>query len=333
MSLQDAAEWFRQGQDALAAGRIDSAIDAFRRATVRNRTEKDYVLALARALALDHDDDAARAALMTLREAAPEDPDINLQLARLAVHRQDSTEALRFYHNALYAPWPAELGDERRGVRLELVRFLLAHHQMGRALSELLAVSDLPDRVGPHLEVGDLFAEVGEYGHALDQYERTLRLDPADGRALAGAGQSAFHLGQYALAQTYLSRAPNLDDVQTTRETVELVMTNDPLANRLGSAERRRRLTADLDYARRRLAECVAQRANGAATSDETALRGEAEDFSGTLKPSGILDADLLEMGMDLVSRIAGHVVQSCASPAPLDRAMVLIGRQHGDTK
>ena len=136
MSLRDAAEWYRRGQQQIEAGELDDAIDSFRRATVRDRDEKRYVLALAQALALKRDDDAARGVLLTLRESAPEDPDINLQLARLAAARQDVTEALRFYHNALYAPWPTEQADARRQVRFELIRFLLTHDQTGRAQSQ-----------------------------------------------------------------------------------------------------------------------------------------------------------------------------------------------------
>src|SRR3954465_643945 len=46
MSLRAAAEWYRRGQEASRAGRVDAAIDDLRRATVRNRTETTYVLAL-----------------------------------------------------------------------------------------------------------------------------------------------------------------------------------------------------------------------------------------------------------------------------------------------
>ena len=86
MSLRDATEWYRQGQQAIAAGRVDDAIDSLRRAAVRKRSDTRYVLALAQALALKGDDDGARSVLLTLREATPEDPDINLELARLAAH-------------------------------------------------------------------------------------------------------------------------------------------------------------------------------------------------------------------------------------------------------
>ena len=256
MSLRDAAEWYRRGQQAIDAGRVDDAIDALRRATVRDRNDKRYVLALAQALALKRDDDAARSVLLTLRESAPEDPDINLQLARLAAARQDVTEALRFYHNALYAPWPTEQADARRRVRLELIRFLLTHDQASRALSELLALStDLPDDVPLRLEVAQLFAKAGDNGHALDQFQRALHLAPENGEALAGAGQAAFRLGDYVLGPNLSARRTRRRRTTSrhTREVVDLVLSNDPLANRLGSAERRRRLVADFSYAQQRL--------------------------------------------------------------------------------
>src|SRR5262249_17407043 len=157
--------------------------------------------------------------LLTLREAAPEDAEINLALARLASQRQDVTEALRFYHSTLYAPWPADAAEERREVRFELIDFLLRHEQGGRALAELLAASaDLPARAAAHVRVGQLFARAGGARHALDQYERALHSAPADRVALAGAGTSAFSLGDFQLARSYLHRAPDdIDDVTRTR--------------------------------------------------------------------------------------------------------------------
>ncbi|HWW85330.1 MAG TPA: tetratricopeptide repeat protein, partial [Vicinamibacterales bacterium] len=175
-SLRDAAEWYRRGQQQLERRQLDAAIDDFRRATVRDRAERRYVLALARALTLKQDYEAARSALLTLRESAPEDPDINLELARLAAERQDVTEAVRYYHNALYAAWPSDQTDARRRVRLELIRFLLTRGQVGRAQAELLslAATDLPDDAATRLDVARLFATAGDATHALDQFQRTL---------------------------------------------------------------------------------------------------------------------------------------------------------------
>jgi Flp pilus assembly protein TadD len=331
MSLRDAAEWYRRGQQAINAGRVDDAIDSFRRATVKDRSDKRYVLALARALALKRDNDAARSVLITLRESAPEDPDINLQLARLAAARSDVTEALRFYHNALYAPWSTEQVDTRRGVRLELIRFLLTHDQSSRVISELLAMStDLPDDTPLRLEVAQLFAKAGDNAHALDQFQRALRLAPENSEALAGAGQAAFRLGDYVLARTYLRAAPPEGDGRNTREVVDLVLSNDPLANRLGSTERRRRLVADFSYAQQRLGMCVEQRVGGQPTGDALALQSEAQAFEDQLKPPAILEQDTVESGVDLIDRIERLVVQSCGPPTALDQALVLIGHQHG---
>ena len=261
MNISDAAEWYQRGALALQAGQVDDAIDAFRRARVRNRTNSQYGLALARALALHQEDDPASAVLMGLHESSPDDPEINLELGRLAAHRQDVQAALRFYQNALYAPWPPERVDTRRSVRFELIRFLLAQGQTDRATAELLAVStDLPDKAETHLQVAQLFAEAGDNRHAFDHFQHAVRLDPDNGAALAGAGRVAYQLGRLLAARSYLRRAPaDLDDVAETREIVELAISHDPLANRIGAAERRRRLSANVGYERQRLEGCLAQ--------------------------------------------------------------------------
>jgi Flp pilus assembly protein TadD len=335
MSLRDAADWYQRGQQALGQGQTTDAIEAFRRTTVRNRNDKTYTLALAQALMRNGDDEAARGVLQALRDSLPEDPEINLQLGRLAARQDDVTEAARFYHNALYAPWPADRTEERRAVRVELVRLLVAHNQSGRALAELQALAaDLPDEPSAHVQIGTLFADAGDEAHALDQFQRALRLAPADGAALAGAGLSAFRLGRYTLARTYLRRAPvSVGDVAATRDLVESVLSNDPLASRLGPMERRRRLVADLEYARQRWSECLAARAD--TRSDDAGLQRETDQFLDRLKkPTSVLDQDMSEAGVDLVDRLARNIVKDCETPAARDRALALIGRQHtGDAK
>jgi tetratricopeptide (TPR) repeat protein len=331
-NLRDAADWYRRGQQALAEGRVADAIDDFRRTMVRNRQYKTYLLALAGALVRNGDDEAAHGVLTALRESLPEDPEINLELARLAARRGNVTEAARFYHNALYAPWPVERTEERRTVRLELIRFLVAHDQPDRALAELLAIApDLPDEAAAHVRVGELFADAGDDAHALDQFQRALRRDPADGAALAGAGLSAFRLGQYALARTFLRRAPGArDEVNAARDTVEAVLSHDPLATRIGAAERRRRLTADLEYARQRLSECTAARNTATSRTDEADLQREVNQFLGRLeKPALVLDQDTSEAGVDLIDRLAPNIAQACGTTNARDRALALIGRRH----
>src|SRR6476469_8454790 len=59
-SLRNAAEWYRRGEQDLQSGRINDAIAAFRRATVKSGHNKVYSIALARSLTMKGDRDAAR---------------------------------------------------------------------------------------------------------------------------------------------------------------------------------------------------------------------------------------------------------------------------------
>jgi Tfp pilus assembly protein PilF len=330
-TFRDAEAWYERGQRLIGAGHVDDGIASLRRALVRNRYERKYALALAKALARSGDTEAARAALLTLREATPEDAEVNLELARLAARRQDVTEALRFYHNTLYAPWPADSARDRREVRFELIDFLLQHDQAGRALSELLAMAaDLPDDVAEHVRVGQLFARAGDARQALSQYQRALHVAPDDGTALAGAGTSAFAVGDYVSARNYLRRAPDdVDHVMRTREIVDLVFSSDPLASRIGSAERRRRLSASLDYVMERLQGCQPRVATTADGNAATMLEHEAASLREQLTPSTVLDQDVIETGVDLFGRMEQHLSKTCPPLTAHDQALALIARSH----
>jgi tetratricopeptide (TPR) repeat protein len=331
LSMRNAAEWYRRGGQLLDAGQTDAAIDAFRRATVRNRTNRTYLLALSRALAQKRDYDGARTILLSIRELTPEDAEINLDLARLSAARQDVTEALRFYHDALYAPWPAALAEQRRGVRLELIRFLLTHGQSSRAQSELLAAAaDVPDDPAHHIELARLSRQAGDDRTALEQFQRALRTAPDDPRALAGAGAAAFAIANYGLARQYLHQIP--DDAQAgqpIREIADQVVSRDPIAARIGGWERHRRLDADLSYAQQRLIGCLARRGTEP-SADEQRLQNELQAFAGRLQRALPLDQDTVESGIDLIDRAERSAIGSCGPATVVDQALLLIARQHG---
>jgi tetratricopeptide (TPR) repeat protein len=332
LSLRNAAEWYSRGERLAANGQLDDAIDAFRRATVRNRTNRTYLFALSRALAGKHDYDSARAILLTIRESAPEDAEINLALARLSVARQDLTEARRFFYNALYAPWPSDQAGKRRAVRIELIRFLLAHQQTGRARSELLAANvDLPDDDVPRqLELATLFSEAGDGRNALTLFERVLRVAPDNTDALAGAGKAAFDLAEYSLARRYLREIPGgNDEVRQMRDVLDLVLSRDPVASRIGARERHRRLDENLSYVEQRLDACMAARATPS-TTDRQALHDELQAFIRRFRRSGRIDQDTIESGADLTDRAERALVMWCGPATTVDRALLLIARRHG---
>jgi tetratricopeptide (TPR) repeat protein len=182
-SIADAAEWYARGQRELVAGHNGAAVDAFRRASSKNRGERAYTLALARALELGGDQPAAERALLALRESAPEDSEVNLELGRLAASRTDLDDALRYYRNALYVPSAAADAGTRRAVRLELIRLLLAHDDRSRALAELLAAAaDSPNDVASAIELGRLLSQAGDDRRAADQFARAASRFPKRGR-------------------------------------------------------------------------------------------------------------------------------------------------------
>lgn len=338
--MQDAARWYHTGESELAAGRHDAAIRALRRAVSINRDDVTYRLALAGALSSDEQDDAARQVLVGIREATPEDPEVNLQLARLEARNDDLTGAVRHYQNALYGVWTnaahGNSEEERRQLRVELIRYLLANQQHGRALSELFVLSgNLPDDVALQSETGQLFLEAGEPRRALEQFRRALRLDPKNVAALAGAGRAAFDAEDYPSALRYLraaapDRRAQASPVSELRDVTEFVLSRDPLRPGLPFSERQARLQVDFARAMERLDSCQALSAGGSAQAPLEALRAEAKALEPELAPRRLRRSpDTIETGFELVYRIEQQTVDDCGQASLLDRALLIIGRRH----
>ena len=119
-----------------------------------------FRLALADALQGANAPAEARRILLDARAAAPQDPEVNLALGRLEPARDATGATIGAYQAALNNLWRVDEAPRRYQVRVELARYLLAHDQRSRALSELLIVSaDMPDTAAAHAEVGGLFLE------------------------------------------------------------------------------------------------------------------------------------------------------------------------------
>ena len=318
--LRDAAHWYQIGQRDLERGEAVAALDALRRAAVKDRTNRAYRLALGRAQARAGQPAAAERTLLALRDEAPENPEINLELARLAVARDDVPAAVRYYRNALYAIWPE--GDGPGRVRLELIRVLLRRGERRLALAELIAAtSDPTTNVADNIRFGRLFLDAGEPARARDHFDRALRAAPGDMQALAGAGLAAFRLGDYRAASRYLRTVPDDErEAREARELANLVLANDPLEPRLPSSDRRRRLMEGLAHVQRRLDSC--------ASDSIAALRTDIEAFERRLTSRAARDRDTIEDGVGLMYR-AQRALAPCGAASSLDRAWLLIGERH----
>ena len=334
-TARDAAAWYDIGVRQLQQGHVDDAVSSLRHATTRDRENRTYGTALARALVGAGRRDDARLALLDLRESAPEDPQINVELARLAAGREDMTDAARYYRSALYGMWDADRSDARVRLHVEFIRLLLDHHQAAGALAELLAlVPNLPNHAASYVETGQLLLSAGDAARAREQFVRALGLEPHNREALAGAGEAAFASGDYPAARAYLrdvaDASPRLSGLRTLSG---LVVTSDPLAPRLTLAERQQRLVAAFAQAVRRADECRASTVapSPAAAARLDATRREADAFAPTLRPTARrASSDAIETGTDLVYRLEQTAADACGPPVGLDEALLINGRRHG---
>ncbi len=337
MESRVAASWYQKGQGQLNSGAVESAIESFRKATANDRENRIYVLALADALEASNHKAEAERQLLRLRESDPENAEINLHLARLAAESGSVEDSVRYYHDALYGSLPGRRVDQRRReIRLELIRFLLAHHDQDRALSELLVLdADLPDTAASHIQIGHLFLNAGEARHALNDFDQAIRLDPKNPAALAGAGEAAFQLANYEKARHYLedSIAQGQKSGQDLHllSVVRMVFSNDPLAPHLTMQARQQRLLVALDQSVRRLDGCLGHLAGNA---ELEGLKTEAIAMRPKLSARKLLDdPQLVRSGLRLISRIEEATNAKCGEAAGIDEALLLIVRRHGDVQ
>jgi tetratricopeptide (TPR) repeat protein len=257
---QIAATSYNEGERSLRQGHADDAVAAFRKAVVNDHTSRIYLLSFAKALEAAHRDNEGRELLLQVRENVPEDPEINVELARISARQRNISEALRYYHNALYGIWTGEDVDHRRQeLRRELIEFLISENAKDQALAETVALAaHLPDTTAAHLELGDLFSQVDDAANALQNYSWVLRREPGNQIALWGAGEAAFKTGNYRQAKRLLnSLVEPSSKAKEMLETANLVLQSDPLEPGLPDRERMQRVKTDLEIARSRIEQCI----------------------------------------------------------------------------
>jgi tetratricopeptide (TPR) repeat protein len=325
------------------AARYDAAIAAFRAALTCDPTNSEYQLWLARALRDSNDPrrlDEAESYLVALWQRSPQDAAVNLALARVAAHRGSIEDATRYYHNAMYGVWNADPDLNRTNARIELIKFLLNKGAFKNAESELIALAtSLPPDPAAHLKAAQLFAQARDDAGALAQYEEVLRLDPSNPAALAGAGQSAFRAGNYAVAQRYLQAAINANpqDANTLQllASTDLVLRTNPFQSHISDAERNRRIAAAFAQAEKRVTECARQTGvdlNAQAPSPGSALSTLQSRWTATQPDLARLrspaEADLPDNIMDVVFQIEQQTAAICGQPQGLDLALLLTSQK-----
>jgi tetratricopeptide (TPR) repeat protein len=338
---------YAQGLAAAQASHFDDAIAAFRAALTCDPTNSQYQLSLARALRDSNVPsrlDEAESYLTALWQRAPQDAAVNLALARVAAHRGSIEDATRYYHNAMYGVWNSDLDANRDRARVELVQFLLNKGARAQADSELIALAAaLPPDHEPHLQAAQLFSQAQDYPGALEQYEITLRLDPDNPTALAGAGETAYRSRNYDVAAHYLKAAekinPNDANARQLLASTELILADNPFQTHISDAERNRRINAAFAQAETRLTVCARQAGVNLETSGNSPLSAlpilQARWLA--TKPSlaslrSAAETDLPDAIMDVVFQIERQAASTCGPPQGIDAALLLVSSKREAT-
>jgi tetratricopeptide (TPR) repeat protein len=321
---RDAAILHERGMSQLRAGQTDAALASLRGASTGDRRNTAYALSYAQALRAQGQLTSAERVLVLLRAEAPDRPETNLELARIAAARRDVEMAVRYYRYALYAPWP-DPGRAPR-VRDELIAFLLEQGDRTRATSELIAArATLPDEASAHLQLGTRFAEAGEHRLALEEFRRAAQLDPASRDARRATGNAAFETGDYRLAVASLADAGVLDADSAHRLAIaRAVLSLDPLVPRLAPATRVDRMLELIKSTLNARLACPPVDASADRTADLEALRLR-------IRRSGGRDLELLADAVDAAYTELESLSQSCPVDDPAAQALLIIGEQHGN--
>ena len=357
-------QWFERGNAALSASQAAVAATDFRNALIYSRDNAQYRFQLAKALVDSGRTEEAATYFTGLWESDPGNAIVNLELARLATRRQDISEALRFYHAAIYGLWPNEPERQRSAAWLELIEFLLHRGATMQANAELLALAaEVPSDVSVRVRIADLFVKVGDESRALTEYQDTLKLDPKDSRATAGAGRAAFQLAEYDIARRYLHKAvaqsPTDASIANLADIADAIFELDPYRPQLTQQQRRSRTIRAFKQVGERLQQCAAaavralgqpvvnaRKAPGSGGTGISASQTSSGSGSTTDLQTGYTqwkqlklkvnerslrrNPNLMDRAMDLVFQVERQQPsEGCGPSASGDVALALIARQH----
>jgi Flp pilus assembly protein TadD len=328
-----------RGQLALQAGQPGVAINFFRSALSFSRDDPAALLNLAESLSAENRVDEAESYLHTLWDRQPQDGTVNLELARLATRRHQPTDALRYYHNAIYGIWSSNPVQNRIAARFELINLLLQQNAVTQAESELIAMeTSLPPDSQLHTKVGQLFLGIGDNRSAENEFLQALKLDRNEAAA-AGAGKASFRLGHYRTAILYLdaamAKAPHDQPTQDMLETARLVLENDPFLRNLSALERQERVLKAYRVATNRLETCVKAQAGSSTTAGGAPaaaplqnLRTRERQLRSQMTATRLVkNPELPAAAMSFVFEVEEQSAQLCGEPSGIDQALLLIGR------
>lgn len=325
-----AKRWAGRGAVAFQANHPKEAIQFYRTALSYAAGEQSYELMLAEALGQAGQTEESYNYFVGLWDARPGDGFINLQLARLMAKKQDVTSAINFYRASIDGTWEGDGVERRREVRLELARYMIAHHQLEQARTDLLiAAGNGPNT--PELEItfASLLEQAGASLDALSLYQKALAEQPRNLGALTRAGHLAYAMGNYALAGELLERAvleqPGNQENNTLLREAKRILELQPAVN-LSMREQIARILEAREIARKRFTDCVASLGDKQTNAlQDLQNRWTAQDKVG--RSLLLHDPDQQRTTLQLIRDTEIDTSQLCGVPTGDDALLLLLAR------
>lgn len=325
-----AERWAARGVNDLNSALYRPAVEDFRTALLYDRDNSDYQLSLAEALMGLHRESEAQAYLANLWEREPDNGMVSLELARIAASNGETERALRFYHNAIYGAWSGNPDIPMRKARLELIAYLVRIDARQQADAELidLAAASVAGDAAQQIQLGQMFTKVGDYQRALGAFRAALQHERRNRQAMAGAGEAAFQLGRFPMAERYLARAHALapDDAQTARwlDMAQIVLHWDPFRPQVSVAQRRHVAIEAFAASGDRLKSCRSP------TQQEQALQQQWQKLEPQVTNRAInRQPDLVNTILQLAFGIEKQTAGNCGPQNDADRALLLVAKMH----
>jgi tetratricopeptide (TPR) repeat protein len=336
-----AQRWAARGQAAMSSGHPEQAIVALRTALSYAPGERSYELLLAQALGDAGHIEESYNYFLGLWETQPGDGFINLRLAHLAAAKKDMQAAINYYRAAIYGTWEGDGAVRRREVRLELARYLIAHHDLSSARTELfIAGGNAPDDVGLAITLAPLLEQAGAPRDALHYYQKVLAREPNNQTALEAAGRLEYGFGNFEETHRLLERAVHERSIANSGEgglPPEIsTMLNDTArilalapSKKLPPAERVARILKARDLAKERFENCNAQvsAANGV-PSPLQSLSTRWMSKEATINRAPLLkNTAEQDAVMKLVLDTEVQAAQVCGAPTGDDALLLLLAK------
>ncbi len=321
---QRAARAEQDYQTGIAFERQDresEAVEQFRHALSVSPGNVNYRLALGLALVkMEQLDEGAR----YLRDLLKRDPDngaADLGLARIAASRNETSDAISYYHRAVDANWPK--GEEHNKVqaRLELADYLAKHKMKTQAIAELLAAVGQVRDIDEKKKIGRLLLEYGSPRQSADVFHEILRDNNQDADAFVGLGAAMLAQDDYSGASAAIRSAlrwnPSDETARSQLAFVDRILALDPDARGLRSSARFQRSQTLLTGALKLFDQCtVALQAN--TDLADRAAKALAQ------RPRASALGDATEENLTLAAELwrSRQAQAACATRPPADQAL-----------